>query len=181
MDMRCFVPFLAVLSFLSLAPLSAAQPKPNSLPNARLCSDLTRQSEPVIMVGQDTSRGRYLGQIYWSGQTSKIYPSSGPQFPLRPSSEVGVAGSSLSPMTVRAAIAFADAQGFWKLPSSSAASAMDAKGFFLNSNQEFISIHLPCRQHTVSFKTGEGPQPFKVLHSLLMDLLRDPPNVAIQD
>lgn len=180
--MSRFIPSLAVVSVLLIAPLSTtAQVNPDALTTTRICSALPRQSEPVITVGQDTSRGRYLGQIYETGQTSMISPNAGPQLPLRPSPEVAVAGASLSPLTVRAALAFADAQGFWKLPSSSAASAMDAKGFFLNSHQDFISIHLPCRQHTVSFKTGEGPKPFKELHSLLMDLLQDPPNVAIQD
>lgn len=179
--MSRFIPSLAVVSVLLIAPLSKAQSHPDAPTTTRNCSTLPRQSEPVITVGQDTSRGRYLGQIYWSGQTSTISPSTGPQLPLRPSPEVAVAGSSLSPLTVRAVIAFADAQGFWSLPHSSAASAMDAKGFFLTSNQNFISINLPCRQHTVSFKDGRDPQQFKELHSLLMDLLQAPSNVAIRD
>jgi hypothetical protein len=176
--MRRFIPFLAIFSVLSLAPLSAAQPKPGSSANTGSCSDLAHHIEPVITVGQDTSQGRFLGNIYENGQTSMISPNAGPHLPLRPWPEVAVVGSPLSPLTVRALVAFADAQGFWRLPSSSAASATDAQGFFLNGNQNFISINLPCRQHTVSFKDGGDPQKFKELHSRLMDLLRDPNNGA---
>jgi len=177
--MRRFIPFLAVVSVLSLAPLSTAQSKPGSSANTCSCSDLAHHNEPVILVGQDKSQGRFLGKIYGSGQTSMISPNAGPQLSFRPSPEVAVAGSSLSPLTVRALIAFAEAQGFWRLPSSSTASPTDAKGFFLSSNQNFISIHLSCREHTASFERGEGPEQFKTLHSLLIDLLRKPSNDAV--
>lgn len=169
---RC-VTSLTVVALVSTAPAAAAQPQVGSLNHPQTCSNLNQQEEPIIIFGQETSRGRYLGNIYSHGRTSIILPSAKKQLPLRPSPEVALEGSPISPLTIPALISMAEVKGFWKLPSSSTASSLDAKGFFRPNNKNFITIDLPCRKHTVSFTVGTEPKQFAELYSLLKDLLHE--------
>lgn len=170
--MKLFAIPLTTLAIILTAPFSLAQSKESSINCLQAYSDSAYQNEPVIIFGQDTSRGRYLGKIAPQGRTTITRQTSGKGLPLRPLPEIFIQDSPISQLTIQALISFADAKGFWRLPSSSAGSALDSKGFFLPNNKDFITINLPCRKHTVSFKVGKGPSQFIELHSLLKDLLR---------
>lgn len=170
--MNRFIALLTTLTLFLAEPLSAGQSKKSAPNNPQACPGLDNQKEPVIIFGRETNHGRYLGKIDPQGRTSITRQTSGKGLPLRRLPEISIEDSPISQLTIQALISFADAKGFWRLPNSSAGSDLDSKGFFLPNNKDFITINLPCRKHTVSFKVGKGPSQFIELHSLLKDLLR---------
>ncbi|HEY9858511.1 MAG TPA: hypothetical protein V6D16_03325 [Candidatus Obscuribacterales bacterium] len=166
---------LTVLTLLltTTTTSSLAQSKAVLLNKAQVCTDLSKLQEPVITFGQETSHAHSLGQIYSQGQVTMLSLSPATRLPFAPNPEVLVEATPISPLTVQALVSLADAKGFWNLPSSDAGSSIDAKGFFLPNNKNFITIHLPCKSRTVAFKIGTAPQQFTELYSLLQDLIRE--------
>lgn len=129
--------------------------KPMSSPinSPKPCTDLTQVQGPVIEFGVEG--GNILSQsvmIFSNGQ-------------IAAEGRTNVRVNPLSPLTVKALVQLASAEGFWTLP--------EFTGQKINPDvaSEFVTIQLSCTSRHVAVRGGTKVGPFAEFYTLLQDLI----------